>query len=175
MKPDIYRISALSGAQLAIMPRPRAGDWLEDELKGLMAEGYHVVVSLLTRPDEVWLGLENEGPACAALGLQYISHPIEDHNVPHSMEAVHQLVRNLDALLRDGKGIAIHCFAGIGRSGTIASCVLIARGFKPEAAIEACTNARGTPSPETRAQRQWVRDFYAYWLANANHENDSGA
>ena len=33
--------------RLAIMARPRAGDWLEDEISGWRAQGVEIVVSLL--------------------------------------------------------------------------------------------------------------------------------
>jgi hypothetical protein len=39
MKHDIYWISAIPRGRLAIMPRPRHGDWLADEVKAWQLGG----------------------------------------------------------------------------------------------------------------------------------------
>jgi hypothetical protein len=44
---DYYPIREFDGLSLAIMPRPRAGDWLEDEIDQWQREGLKIVVSLL--------------------------------------------------------------------------------------------------------------------------------
>jgi hypothetical protein len=45
---------------MAIMARPRAGDWLESEVDEWKAAGIDVVVSLLERDEVVELGLQRE-------------------------------------------------------------------------------------------------------------------
>jgi hypothetical protein len=47
MRPKIHWIDLPAGVRLAIMPRPRAGDWLDAEIAGWGAEGIGVIVSLL--------------------------------------------------------------------------------------------------------------------------------
>jgi hypothetical protein len=42
------------------MPRPRAGEWLDDEIIGWQMEGNDTVVSLLELPEISELGLERE-------------------------------------------------------------------------------------------------------------------
>jgi len=46
MRPEVFWIDSPTNARLAIMPRPRSGDWLEDEIAGWRVEGIDVVVSL---------------------------------------------------------------------------------------------------------------------------------
>jgi hypothetical protein len=46
--------------RLALAARPRGGDWLEDEMKAWAQSGVGTVVSLLTRDEELSLGLEKE-------------------------------------------------------------------------------------------------------------------
>jgi hypothetical protein len=46
--------------RMAIMARPRAGDWLESEVDEWKAAGIDVVVSLLERDEVVELGLQRE-------------------------------------------------------------------------------------------------------------------
>ena len=45
---------------LAIITRPRGGDWLSDELSALKREGVGVVVSCLTDAEEHELGLAHD-------------------------------------------------------------------------------------------------------------------
>ncbi len=47
MRPEIHWIDLPAGVRLAIMARPRAGDWLDGEIAGWRAEGIGVMVSLL--------------------------------------------------------------------------------------------------------------------------------
>lgn len=76
------KIHWVEPSRLAIMPRPRAGDWLLDELRSLREQGVHTVVSLLTDTEERELDLEAEEFSCAAVGLGFRSFPIPDREVP---------------------------------------------------------------------------------------------
>jgi hypothetical protein len=60
MTPDLFWIVAPWRGRLAIATRPRGGDWLEDELKGLRRAGVDVVVSLLETNEADQLDLVNE-------------------------------------------------------------------------------------------------------------------
>lgn len=57
MRPNVYWVDLPASGRLAIMPRPRAGDWLDKEIAGWRAEGIHVVVSLLEAEEVAELGL----------------------------------------------------------------------------------------------------------------------
>jgi hypothetical protein len=54
--------------RLAILPRPRGGDWLEDEVRGRRAAGVDVIVSLLTSDEVTNLDLAQERCLCQAHG-----------------------------------------------------------------------------------------------------------
>ena len=49
MQVRIYWIDDFESGRLGIMPRPRGGDWLEDEIRSLKVSGVDAVVSLLER------------------------------------------------------------------------------------------------------------------------------
>ena len=51
MKTDYFHIDGPWQGRLAIVPRPRGGDWLENEVSAWRRSGHDVVVSLLT-PEE---------------------------------------------------------------------------------------------------------------------------
>ncbi len=157
IKADIYWIPGLRSGRLAIMPRPRAGDWIDDELTAWKTAGIDVVVSLLTHGEVLELSLQEEPSICNRLGIEFISYPIPDMQVPASIPATIALIKDIDNRLKAGKAVAIHCRGGIGRSGLVASCVLVWSGETIENAFERISNARGLPVPETDEQRRWVK------------------
>jgi protein-tyrosine phosphatase len=138
--------------RLAIMARPRAGDWLDDEIDHWKRSGVEIVVSLL-EPDEVAdLGLEDEAAICTRNGIDFRSFPIADRTTPDAAKAM----RFAAAAGIVGKPVAIHCRAGIGRSSIMAAAMLVNDGISPDAALAAIAKARGLPVPDTDAQRRWV-------------------
>lgn len=153
MLSDLYWIDADSEIRLAIMARPRAGDWLEDEVAHWKRSGVEIVVSLLEPHEIEDLGLQNEGPLCAESGIQYLSFPIPDRGVPNDRDMA---MRFASEIAGRGKPIAIHCRAGIGRSSILAAAVLISRGINAIDALSAIGRARRTSIPDTDAQREWV-------------------
>ncbi len=75
MASRLYIIEGPRRGRLAIAPRPRGGDWLENEISDWREAGIDVVVSLLT-PDEVTeFGLETEKQLCEAQGIRFVSFP----------------------------------------------------------------------------------------------------
>jgi protein-tyrosine phosphatase len=124
MKVEVYWLQTPSKGRLGTMPKPRGEDWLETEIQALRQAGVDVIVSLLTDSENVELGLTQEAGYCHTYGIDFISFPIQDRNVPASKVATSRLVRELVELLDDGKNIAIHCRAGIGRASLLAASIL---------------------------------------------------
>lgn len=156
MRTNLYWVETGVEGRLATMARPRAGDWLEDEMRGLKAAGVDVVVSVLT-PDEVGeLGLEGEEAACGTAGLRFRSFPITDRQVPPDELPTLEFFRALQTELRSGRSIAIHCRMGIGRASLVAASVLRLLGVGGEEALARISRARGLPVPDTEEQRQWI-------------------
>ena len=81
---DIFPLRENPGVSLAIMPRPRSGDWLEDEIDDWEATGIKTVVSLLEPHEVTDLGLGAEAELCASRGVRFISFPIADRGTPSS-------------------------------------------------------------------------------------------
>jgi protein-tyrosine phosphatase len=138
------------------MPRPRGGDWLEDEVRAWKQAGVAVVVSLLEPDEATELELADEEAVCAANGVEFISFPIADRDIPKSRTEFAERVSHLVGLLQTGRTVAIHCRQGIGRAGMVAVGILRATGVSIEEAIEQVSAARGRPVPETPAQQQWL-------------------
>ena len=156
MRTELYWIEGPWQGRLAILPRPRGGDWLEDEVRGWRAAGVDVIVSLLTSDEVTDLDLAQESCLCQAHGIDFRQFPIIDRSVPASRKATLEFVKKLAKLLAEGKSIAIHCRQGIGRSALMAACFLVLFGIVPEAAFQRVSEGRGCSVPETAEQRQWL-------------------
>ena len=159
MNTKLYWIEGPWPGRLAVSPRPRGGEWLEDEIRAWSLSGISVVVSLLTRDEMKELDLSDEEERCLASNISFISLPIEDLGVPASRDDAVNLITALERLLVEGHNVVIHCRGGIGRSGLLAASLLVASGIEPEAALQRVSSARGFSVPETPEQKQWVRDF----------------
>ena len=153
-----YRIEGPWQGELAIVPRPRGGDWLEDEIHALK-DHFDVLVSFLTKDESDEFDLAAEAHLSRSHGLQFCEFPIPDLGTPQSLTAARGLIDKLYGELKAGKKIAIHCRQGIGRSGLIAAGTLAVSGVDPETAFRQVSAARGLPVPETAEQKQWVRDL----------------
>jgi protein-tyrosine phosphatase len=150
----------LSGrGRLAIAARPRAGHWLADEIAGWRRDAVEVVVSLLEPSEIAELDLREEAELCRRHGLRFVSFPIADRAVPSSMNEAIALARSAARWIAEGRGVAIHCRAGIGRAAMIAACVLVCLGDDADVAFTAIGKARGVSVPDTDEQRQWVSLF----------------
>jgi protein-tyrosine phosphatase len=159
MRPDCYRIKGPWQGTLAIVARPRGGDWLEDEVRAWRQAGFDVVVSLLTHDETTDLDITREAELCEVSDMQFIAFPIPDRSVPSSRTAALDLAKRLQVALTDGKGVAVHCRQGIGRSAVIAACLLILSGTDVEQALQRVSAARGFTVPETAEQYQWIVEF----------------
>src|ERR671926_151553 len=103
MKAHVYWIDGPYPGRLAIFPRPRGGDWLEDEVQAWAGAGLNVIVSLLTEEEVADLDLAQEAELCRASGLEFISFPVIDRSVPASREETRHLANRLASLLSKGK------------------------------------------------------------------------
>jgi protein-tyrosine phosphatase len=152
---------------LGIVPRPRGGEWLGDEILAWREAGIDVVVSLLEANEEADLGLAGESTSCEVRGLAFRSFPIPDRGVPRSREAVADLAVQLVGALRSGQSVAVHCRQGIGRSAMMVAATLIVGGLDARAAVSATRQSRRLDVPETPAQRQWIADFFVWRSSRA--------
>ena len=139
------------------MPCPR-GDHLISDIDFYHTKGVDTIVSMLAVDEAKMLGLEDEGLACAKAGIEFRSSPITDFGLPE-IAVFDALVGQIADLLRNGRKVAVHCRAGIGRSGMVTAATLIALGFSSEAAIEQISRYRGIGIPDTVEQGRFIAEF----------------
>lgn len=158
---DIFWIIGDPPAPLAIVLRPRGGDWLEDELLRMKQAGIETLVSLLEKDEALLLAVAEEGPIAEKIGLQFLSYPIPDVHVPPDTAAFRKFVAGLADRLRAGERIGVHCRGSIGRATVTAACALIQLGWAPKQALAAIAAARGLAVPDTQEQEDWILRYRA--------------
>nr|CAA6828835.1 MAG: Unknown protein [uncultured Thiotrichaceae bacterium] len=157
MVPKIFEVASVGEGKLYIMPKPSASRLMEDA-KYYVDMGVNIVVSHMQANEADALGLSGEGVALAAQGIQFISYPVQNHNLPADA-TYFKFIDDLHQQLQSGKNIAVHCQAGIGRAGVTSSCLLIKDGHDSGTAMEKVAAARGVRIPDTNAQRDYICGF----------------
>jgi protein-tyrosine phosphatase len=130
------------------MARPRGGDLLFDEFCDLALARVSVIVSMLTDVEAAELGLEREGDAAVAAGIEYLRLSTPDRSPPDHAAAT-TVARKIADQLCGGASVAVHCRHGIGRSSTLAAAILVAEGLEPAEAWTLIAAGRGMPVPDT--------------------------
>jgi protein-tyrosine phosphatase len=156
MPKDLYWLDGTWPGKLALAPRPRGGDWLEDDIASWSRAGIRTVLSLLTPEEQRDLELRNEPVEVLQHGMQFLSFPIPDRQIPRSEAKWSEVLETVAADLSAGKNVLVHCRQGIGRTGLVAACLLVKNGMSPGAAVDSVSAARGLPVPETSEQRDWI-------------------
>jgi protein tyrosine phosphatase (PTP) superfamily phosphohydrolase (DUF442 family) len=156
VRTELFWIQTPGPGRLAVMPRPRGGTWLDDEIRAMKDDGIDILVSLLTPQEEALLGLEREGDTARRHGLTFHAHPVWDRGIPRDPAPTWALARELAGHHAKGRSIVAHCRMGIGRSPLILASILVLRGRAPDDAWEAIGAARGCIVPDTEEQRDWL-------------------
>lgn len=97
----------------------------------------------------------------------YDRFPIDDMGIPESPDQVNAILDQLDHLLAGNRVPYIHCWGGIGRTGTIVGCWLVRQGQSGEEALATIAGhwatvakrVRYPQSPQTLAQCEYVRQW----------------
>ena len=134
---------------LAALAMPESAD----DLAWLRRNGLDVLISLSEEPPpRQWV---NDA------GLMGVHVPVVDFTAPTQR----QLDLCLDPIAgahRSGMGVAVHCTAGKGRTGTILAAYLVTTGLSAREAIDKVRRLR-PGSVETPDQEEAVEEFARRW------------
>ena len=143
------------------MARPRGGEQLAEEVDVWKLADLDVVVSLLESREARDLDLVDERELCERHGIAFRNLPIADRGTPNSRKDFVALIDMLVHDLESGRAIAIHCRAGIGRTGVVAACLLSRLGVPTRDLFHRLSRSRGLSMPDTSAQIDWVENHIA--------------
>ncbi len=127
-----------------------------DELPQLYQAGVRAVVCLLNIP--------TDAPVFQSAGFEFRCFPVADGHPP-SLEQVREFIAFVESCRSRNLPVAVFCFAGVGRTGTMICCYLIHLG---KSATEAIAHVR-TVEPaavETVRQIQFLEQFEKIERAN---------
>jgi len=154
---------------ISMMPKPPGGSQLAEYINYLKSKNIDVLVSLLQYQEVVNHSLLNEGVECEDLSIEFINFHIQDHNTPQFFVPFNQLIEQLVSRIELDKNLAIHCYAGIGRTGLVAASILIKMGMQVDEALIKLSQIRGLRVPETIQQISWLH-HHADQLSNNKRE-----
>ena len=105
-------------------------------------------------------------PYDAALGdgIRAVRRSMRDFTAPSRGE-MREILDLIDSELAGGGVVYLHCYGGIGRTGTVVGCYLVRHGTAPGEAIEAIRRLRAAggcadwPAPESEEQRRLVESW----------------
>lgn len=138
----------------------RHGAWhrdLETDLAAIQHSGAHTVISLIEDHEFETLQVAGLGATARARGLDWRHWPIRDRDIPDERFETcwaHD-IETIAARLRTGHGIVLHCMGGLGRTGTVAACLLMHFGLPASDAAERVRAAR-PGAIETGPQMDYV-------------------
>ena len=118
-----------------------------EELIWLREQGIEVLISLTE--DAVPRRWVNEA------GLMLLHVPISDMDAPTESQ-LQTILTTIDRA--NGRGVAVHCAAGRGRTGTVLAAYFVAKGVSADNAIQKVRSLR-PGSIETQEQESAIRDF----------------
>jgi protein-tyrosine phosphatase len=134
-------------------------------LRGLLDAGVNLVLDL-TEVDELppYSNVLQEQADWLKVNVEHHRMSIRDFSVP-AEQKLREILDFLDDALLKEKVVYVHCYGGIGRTGTVVGCYLVRHGMGGEQALEEIQRLRQgidrvwMRSPETDAQREMVLNW----------------
>lgn len=136
--------------------------YIHNQLNVLIRAGIQSFIDL-TSPHEMpdYQAALSQASSGMDVELAYYRYPITDYSVP-STEVMNQVLEEIERQNRSGRSVYLHCWGGIGRTGTIVGCYLVQHGMSGEQALQHIlalrlqSKAGLQPSPETAQQKDMV-------------------
>ena len=151
-------------------PAQIEGELTRRRIDALIEAGFDTFIDL-TRPNETiaYLRILLEQAKLHKVEVQHLRFPIGDFGLP-TPQQMKSILDTIDASLQAGKKIYLHCWGGIGRTGTTVGCYLVRRGRTGEEALRQLAAWWHTVpksqihlrSPETYEQAEFIRNWSKY-------------
>jgi atypical dual specificity phosphatase len=140
---------------------PNFGWMIEKRLAGVSYPRSEDAIALLQKLGiQALLSLSEESLSEVLLRkykIQWKHLPGADFTAP-TLEQVKKAITSIDSFLKDGLPVAIHCRAGLSRTGTILACYLVVQGNSATDAIQE-VRTRRPGSIETPEQEAVIEQY----------------
>ena len=123
----------------------------EEQLEHLARLGIKVLISLNEVPPRTF--------TVSRLGMEHITIPVPNYRAP-TQEQIERFVAVVRDRLARNLPVAVHCLAGVGRTGTMLACYFVAEGMRPEQAIRHVRRHR-PGAVETDEQERAIWEYWA--------------
>src|SRR5690349_2402571 len=136
----------------------------------LLEAGFDTFIDLTQDGETIpYASILEEQSRAYDLKAQHYRFPIGDFGVPTTL-MMNAILDQIERSLGSGHQVYLHCWGGIGRTGTTVGCYLVRQGRLPEEALDQLSTWwQGVPksqyhlrSPETPEQVQFIRDWAAH-------------
>lgn len=136
-------------------------------LDAFLEADFNLLINL-TRENEAedYAAILQEQAAYYQKSVECLRFPIGDFGLPSRLEMT-QILDEIDKALENDRRVYLHCYGGIGRTGTTVGCFLVRHGLTGEQALqqlaewwrEVPKSARFPHSPETNEQFKFIRQW----------------
>ncbi len=95
---------------------------------------------------------------------EYRRYAVRDVRIP-TAEQMTAILDDIDACLDADRGVYVHCYGGVGRTGTVVGCYLVRHGRSAQEALDLIrtwrrhTTDAWRESPETEEQTDFIRSW----------------
>ncbi len=139
------------------------------KLGGLKKTGVKVVVNLMEADEKNYQNklFDDYAPYLHKFGIQTKRFPIKDMTVP-AIDQMTEILNFIDKSISENMIVYVHCWGGIGRTGTVVGCYLVRHGFANKTNVfekinqlKSGASTADRQSPETQKQRNFVLNWEA--------------
>ena len=151
-------------------PSSKNADESMHKLERICASGIHAVINLMeeTETDRAGQRFVDYTANFSDCGIDVYRFAIEDLSIPTKQQMT-AILNRIDVLINSGKTGYVHCWGGIGRTGTVVGCYLLEHKiasqhnvFSKIADLKKESALAYRESPETNEQKAFVLD----WASN---------
>jgi protein-tyrosine phosphatase len=111
-----------------------------------------------------------EEAAARGLAVGYRRMPIKDGGIPRTPQEMTHILDAIDQAIATGQTVYVHCWGGVGRTGTVVGCHLVRQGLAGDEALAELARLwqsmekrhRRLQSPETPEQAAFVRNWVEF-------------